>query len=71
MIFESMRLKRFKSLSLSISIVRSLKEKENTANEMKKRIWGKTKEGSVQEGKWIWYHMRKGSPAMSNASDSH
>lgn len=38
MISESMRLKRFKSLSLSISIVRSLKEKENTANETKKRI---------------------------------
>jgi len=33
MIFESMRLKRFKSLSLSISKVRSLK-----ANETKKRI---------------------------------
>ena len=38
MVFESMRLKRFKSLSLSISKVRSLKEKENTANESKKRI---------------------------------
>ena len=38
MVFESMRLKRFKSLSLSLAKVRSLKEKENTANESKKRI---------------------------------
>lgn len=51
MIFESIRLKRYKSLSLSISKVRSLREKENTANETKMRISGKTKEDSVQEGK--------------------
>ena len=38
MIFESIRLKRYKSLSLSISKVRSLREKENTANETKMRV---------------------------------